>query len=161
MDTSTAIVTAILIGISIIPFTLMARRRKKEEQHCLQSLTNLANKYECQISQHEICGDFGIGIDDNKNAVLYFEQMKDKIIEVFIDLTTVQKCSVNRTTHSTSVGNDSVIDKLELSFSPLVKDKPDILLEFFNIERCSHLNGELQTAEKWSKMINDRLRFDA
>lgn len=158
MDTGTIITTAILIGLSIIPFTLMARGRKKEERHHLQALSSFANKYDCQISQHEICGHFGIGIDESKNTLFYYEQTKDKLIEEFIDLTDVLKCEVYKTTRKISETNDTVIDRLELRFSPILKNKPDVLLEFFNIDSSSHLDGELQIVEKWSKLINNRLQ---
>lgn len=158
MDTATIIIAAILIGLSIIPFTLMARGRRKEEREQLQALSNLANKYNCQISQHEICGNFGIGIDDSKNSLFYYEKTKDAIIEEFIDLTTVLKCDVYKTTRTIAAVNDTLIDRLELCFSPILKNKPDVMLEFFNIDSRSHLNGELQIAEKWSKLINQRLQ---
>lgn len=47
--------------------------------------------------------------------------------------------------------------KLELSFLPIANDKPEIKLEFFHIDVSVQLYGELQSIEKWSKIINDRL----
>lgn len=158
MDTGTIITTAILIGLSIIPFTLMARGRKKEERQEFLALSNLAQKHSCQISQHEICGNFGIGIDESKNALFYHERTKDATIEEFIDLASISRCEVTKTTRKIGETNDTLIDRLELCFSPIHKSNPDVSLEFFNIESRSHLNGELQTAEKWSKLINSRLQ---
>ncbi len=55
-------------------------------------------------------------------------------------------------------GNQKMIDRLELCFISKAKDKPEIKLEFFNADVHPQLYGELQTVEKWSKLINGRLK---
>jgi len=52
-----------------------------------------------------------------------------------------------------------VVDKLELSFYPVEKGKPEISIEFYNDEYDSlTLSGELQLAEKWEKLLNEQLK---
>ncbi|HET6245272.1 MAG: hypothetical protein H0V01_02025 [Bacteroidetes bacterium] len=134
MDLGSAIIGAILIAICIVPFILMSRGRKKREKQILQSLTDIAVQHNCQISQHEFCGDFVIGIDEAKNFVFFHKQRKDRVIEQFIDLAKIQNCKVinSNQTITNKDGNYKVIDKLELSFIPIAKEKTEITLEFFN-----------------------------
>jgi hypothetical protein len=161
MDLSTIIIGVILMGLFIMPFTLTGRSRKKREKLILQSLTNTANKNNCQISQHEICGDYGIGIDENKNVVVFFKQLKEKAIEEYIELNKIENCLVNKITKTvpTHEGNQTVIDKLELGFIPINKNHKAINLEFYNTAIYMQVYGELQSVEKWSKLISDRLKI--
>lgn len=162
MDLNSAIAGAIMIAICILPFISMSRSRKKRDKQMLQSLTEIAKQHYCQISQHEFCGNFVIGIDEIKNSIFFHKHLKNNIIEQFIDLTNIKNCKVINLGRSikTEEGIQKVIDKLELAFIPTSKDKSEITLEFFNSDVTTQLYGELPTIEKWSKLINDRLKYN-
>jgi len=160
MDLGSAIIGAVAIIICALPFVMMSRSRKKREKAFLQSLSKIATQNNCQINQHEIFGNFAIGIDETKNFVFFFRQVKDNEIEQLVDLSEIQSCKVINTSRNfkNKDGNQKVIDKLELSFTPTAKNKPEIKMEFFNADVNIQLYGELQSIEKWSKLINDRLK---
>ena len=63
MDLGSVIIGAVLLAICAVPFLLMGQKRKKRDRQTLQLLFNRANQEKCTISQHEICGDFVIGIE--------------------------------------------------------------------------------------------------
>ena len=159
MDLGSAIIGAIVIIICALPFVMMSRNSKKREKKNLQSLSEIATQNNCQIDQHEIFGSSAIGIDETKNFVFFYKLTKDKGIEQSVDLSEVQNCKVINTsrTLNNKGGNRKVIDKLELSFLPIVQNRSEIKLEFFNSDDNLQLLGELQSIEKWSKLINDRL----
>jgi hypothetical protein len=162
MDLNSAMAGAIMIAICILPFISMSRGRKKRDKQMLQSLTEIAKQHNCQISQHEFCGDFVIGIDEIKNSVFFHKHLRDKTIEQFIDLASIKNCkiiNINRAIKNHE-GTHKVIDKLELVFIPASKNKSEITLEFFNSDVTTQLYGELPTIEKWSKLINDRLKYN-
>lgn len=162
MDLGSTIVGAIIIIICIVPFILMSQSIKKRKRQMLQSLTKIATQHYCQITQYEFCGDFIIGIDKIKNFVFFYKKLKDKEVEQFIDLDNIQNCKVinlNRTITNKD-GNHKVIDKLALDFIPISKDKTEITLEFFNSDVSIQFSGELQSIEKWSKLINDQLKYN-
>lgn len=160
MDLVNVIIGAIFVAICIVPFILVSLSRKNREKQILQSLSNIASKHNCKINQSEICGDFIIGIDETKKIVFFLKKMKDTVIEQFIDLADIQNCKINNTTRTviTNDNNYNLIEKLELSFIPISKNKTGIILEFFNTDFASQLCGELQTVEKWNKLINDHLK---
>lgn len=161
MDFGSAIIGAIVIAICIGPFIIMGRIRKNVEKNMLQSLANTATQHNCQITQHEIIKDMAIGIDETKKFVFFYRKLKEKVEEKYIDLAGIQSCKVVRS-NSAATAKDSASlgmnDRLELSFISVDKNKPPIALEFFNAEINIQLSGELQSAEKWSKLINNLLK---
>ena len=63
-----------------------------------------------------------------------------------------------RSTQSSEDGNFRPIEKLQLAFTHLDKNKPDVVFDFYNATNdYSLLNGELQLMEKWQKIANDKL----
>ncbi|MBD1263047.1 hypothetical protein HZY62_20820 [Maribacter polysiphoniae] len=161
LDLGSVIVGAIILIVCILPFILIGRSRKKREKHFLQSLSNIANQHNCQINQHEIFGTFAIGMDKVHNAVFFCRQFKDEMIEQYVDLTKIKNCKVINTgrTLKSKDGQKKVTDKLELGFSPSVKDKPEVKWEFFNADINFQPNGELLSMENWSKTINNRIKL--
>jgi ABC-type glycerol-3-phosphate transport system permease component len=86
MDWGTAIVGLIMILICIVPFVIMYYNRVKKENKMLQSLNEIAQQHNCKIGQHEFCGDYVMGIDENRNFVFFFKQKKEEAISQFVDL---------------------------------------------------------------------------
>jgi len=154
------IIGAIIIAICIVPFIIMSKNRKKRERKSLQALISTASKHNCNISMHEICGDFIIGIDEPHKNVFFVKQMKDNLIEQHVNLADIQNCRIKNTarTISDKNGNFNVVDKLELSFVPLLKNNKEISLEFYNADNGMLIVGELQSVEKWAKLINNSMQ---
>ncbi len=50
-----------------------------------------------------------------------------------------------------------ITEKVTLNFSPKQPDKNDLVIELYNEASHAQLNGELQFADKWSKLISSRL----
>lgn len=160
MDLGITIIGAILIAICIVPIILMGRNRKKTEKKAFQSLINIANQQSCIISKHEICGDFVLGIDENRNFVFFFKQKKEEAISKFVDLSEVHICQAVKKTRNVKIDkeNHSIIERVDLSFILTNKNKGEIKFELYDEEINTQLSGELQFVEKWAKQINDRLK---
>ena len=160
MNFSNIIIVAIVIALCAVPFILMAQNKKKRVRKTLQSLTNIANQQNCTISKHEICGDFTIGIDETKKFVFFIKKSEDKVVEQFINLSEIQNCKAKNTSRIVAYNkeNQNVIDKIELCFTPIDKNKKEVSWEFFDADINMQLSGELQSIEQWSKLINDYLK---
>ena len=155
MDLSSIIIGAIVIACCIVPFIIIGQNRKKSERKTIQSFINKANQHNCNISKHEICSDFIIGLDETNKTVFFLKNLKDKGVEQCINLAEIRTCKVKNA--SRTVANQSVIDRLELSFIPIDKNKKEISLEFFNSDIKIQLGREVESIERWSKQINDCL----
>lgn len=160
MDLGTAIVGLILILLFIVPFIIMHNNRVKKEYKMLHRLEENAQQHHCNISQHEFCGDFVLGIDESRNLVFFFKQKKEEAISQFVDLAEIKTCQVVKKTRDikNDIGNLSIIERVELSFTPTNKNKGETSFELYDEETNTQLSGELQFVDKWTKQINDRLR---
>ena len=157
MDLGTAIIGLIFILVCTIPFVLISRSRRKDEKKLFISLKNLAEKQQSKITQHEVCSNYAIGIDETKNFV-FFQLKKEKEIKPqFIDLSTIKKCKINNIGSATSNEN-RIIEQLNLELIPINKNKNNTVLEFYNSDQSYQLNGEFQSIEKWNKLINSKLK---
>lgn len=159
MDLGSITIGAILLAICIVPFIIMSMGKSKREKQMLQSLKDKASKHNCQISQVEFCGDYVIGIDEVKNVVFFHKHSKDSVIEQFVDLANFRNCKIINLSRivTNKEGNYKIIDKLKLSLMPILNNKPETILEFFNSDINAQLYDELQSIEKWSRLINERL----
>ena len=157
MDVSSIIIGAIVVALCIVPFIVMSQNRKKRERKTIESLNSIAQRQNCSISKHEICGDFIIGIDEVNKYVFFLKKLNDKVVEQCVNLSEIRNCKLNNTART--VANQSVIDKLELSFIPIDKNKKEIALEFFNTDINMQLGQELRSIEQWSNFINDYLKI--
>lgn len=73
----------------------------------------------------------------------------------FVDLSTIKSCKFS--TISRTIANNQIITRLELKLTPIDPNKKEILLEFYNEEISTQLRGELQSIEKWKKIIEQQL----
>lgn len=160
MDISSIIITVIFIAVCTIPFVLMGRKNKKRKKEKLQSIINIANQQNATISKSEVLSDYVIGMDEVKKQVFFFKNLKDSTIEDYVDLAEIKTSRVKNTGRAITYNNSnqSIIEKLELVFIPLDKNRKEIAWEFFNSDDNSQLSGELQSAEEWSNCINESLR---
>lgn len=160
MDSGTVVIVISVIAACILLFILAGQSRRKKERNKLQLLVNIANQHDCQISTHEICGDYVIGMDESKKYLFFHKQMKNGVFEHAIDLKDIRSCNVQNSSRSITNknGNYQVVDKLELRLKPISAQMDEITLEFFNVNVSVQLFGELQSVEKWCKVINDQIK---
>ncbi|OFY17173.1 MAG: hypothetical protein A2X02_02780 [Bacteroidetes bacterium GWF2_29_10] len=137
----------------------MRQNRKKREKQLFKSLSNIAEKQNCKITQYECCIELAIGLDKTANYLFFFNRFKDKEIAKYVNLAEIQNCKLVNTTRNINnkYGNYKVIDKLELKFSPIDKNKPYVFFEFYNAEEGLQLTEERNLIEKWEKIITERL----
>lgn len=100
-----------------------------------------------------------LGLDENSNALFFFKKGDDKVITKCIDLNEIKNCKIIdiRKAPKNKESRFKEIEKLELSFSPIGKDKRDIVLKFYDYNESMSLNGELELTKKWLEIINGRL----
>ena len=146
---------AIVIAASILLIVYSIKSKRKKENKKLQLLSAIADKHNCKITKHEFFGDLLIGLDEKSNFLFLINNSNNKM-EQAVNLSEIQKCRVVST--SRTVNSITVIDKLELCFSPADKNKPQVFLEFYNSDNSPTLVGELQLIEKWAEIVNNQLK---
>lgn len=155
MDSGTIFIGATCIILCAMPFILTTRSRNKKEKQLLLLLNNLAKQQQSNISKYDVFGYYAIGVDEIKKSVFYQFKTKELEKQQFVDLTTIKKCKIENISKSAD-GNSSV-EQLNLNLSFMDKNKPNVILEFYNAEVNFQLNGEIQLIEKWNTLINNML----
>jgi hypothetical protein len=160
MNASTMITVAIIIAIVLVFYLVISTNRKNKERKKLQVLTDLASKQNCSITKYELDSKISLGLDEKNNFLFYLKTNGENLETRYINLSEVKKCKVVNTNRTVRFNNSNsvVVERLEISFEPNNKAAEPVLLEFYNDDNNgSILNGELQLAEKWSAIVNERL----
>jgi len=160
MNSMIIITVMIVLFFSILPIVLINRGKKKNENLFLQSLFNLAEKNNCNLSEHDVFNDIAIGIDKGAHQLFFIRNTPQHEAEIKVDLTEIKKCRLLDTNRpaSGSDGNQRIIDKLELSLAYYSQNQKETILDIYHADYDSlTMSGELQLAKKWSKKINEEL----
>lgn len=157
MDIGIPIIGIAIIIACIMPFIVMNRNKKKSQNKILQSLTEVAEKHNCQIHQYEFCGDFLLGVDETKTYAFFYKNNSEKETIQYVNLSEIQHCKIHKIyrTDESSGGNSNLLERLYLRFIPTNKNKAEIDFECYNTEVKIQMLGELQTIEKWVKIISN------
>lgn len=160
MDTGSTIIGVVITVLCLLPFMLMSVNRKRKEKQLLNLFDQASKKQNCTITKHEHCGDFVIGIDENKKGLFFLNYLKTNTDVYFVDLTKIQLCKVVTISriHKADDIVHQITDRLELKLTPFDKNSPEIKLEFFNSETNVQMYGELQAIEKWNTLVNVLLK---
>lgn len=160
MNLGNTLVVAIILAICVVPFILMRQNRKKKEKQMLTSLAEIAKANNCEINNHEFCGDFVISEDKKLDFIFFFKHKKEENVLKYVNLNEIKRCSVFKDikTLKNSNENESIIETVILKFIPKNKNKLETKFELF-YEENTQLSGEIQLADSWSKKINNHLKI--
>ena len=158
MDLGNIILGAIILTICIGPLVLLYFKSVNANTKMLQSLKEIAQQHNCNISKHEFCNNFAIGLDENNNYAFFFKQKEEVSISQFVDLSEIQDCKAVKRTSTTKVKNEDItfFQKIELKFIPKNKSQAETTFELYEPED-RQLSGELQLVDRWSTQINEQL----
>lgn len=158
MDLGTAIIAAIALASFILPFVMMARSKKQQQQQLRKSITGLADVHQCKISQHEFCGNTVLGLDESRNFFFCVRQTKNGEKGYAVNLADMRGCRVINTKKADGGdGHFKPVGKLELGFAPKASGKPDTLVPLYDAEESMQIGDELKLADKWTKIVNSRV----
>ena len=156
MDLGVALVGALVIVACILPFIIMYKTKKYNEEQLLEELKSTASEKGFLLTNYEVSGDLSIGIDETSNVFCFCKNVRDNKSQEFIRLNEVKKCSLINLKNST--GSQSIIDKLALSFEFKTKTNPSVFAVFYDSEQQLQLSKELQLIEKWYSIINQKIK---
>jgi hypothetical protein len=146
----------IIVMICLLPVVLMTLRHKRKERELIKSLYPKSGK-RANISKYDSWSNAAIGIDVNSDIVFFTKNTGDSKINQEVMLRDIEQCKIERTNSGES-SRYKAIEKLELFFIPRTKEKAVTALTFYSAEYDGPtLAGELQLAEKWCSIINERL----
>lgn len=161
MEIGNIILGVVLTSVCIMPFVLLKQSRKRKEKKLLKILHDMAAEQQCHIDQHEVLGEMALGMDSVRRFVFFFKANNSTMQTNFINLAEIRTCRTGNASKAVSSKDNhfSVIDKVQLIFTPVVKSKPEIAWTLYDAEESTQLFGELEMTEKWETLINKALKI--
>lgn len=124
------------------------------------SLNAFSAEHNCKIGQYDICREFIIGMDHNNEFVFFEKRTENQRFQSVVKLSDMQKVKMIRTNRSVgdASGDQSIIEKIELIFQPKLKSGKEISWLLFDAEEHMQISDELITGQKWTSIIDQRLK---
>lgn len=159
MNSEIIIFLAIVI-LCAIPIIIVNSKKKKKEKLFIQVLLDLAEKNNCKLTERDLWNNTQIGIDKDAGKLFFVKKTDAEEVTKVVDLSEIQKCRVINTSRTVNIKDSvqTVLERLELAFVNQDKNKPEIILGFYNsaIDSLS-LRNEFQLTEKWSGIVNSTI----
>jgi hypothetical protein len=138
----------------------MLFQSKKSKQLLKQKIDDLATSNKGQITQHEACGNFILGIDAPNKHLYFYQKTTSDLVELGVDLNAYKSCTVIKNMTGGN-GAPSVLELVELRLIPKSPPTKEIRLQLYHESVAMNQVGEVQFAEQWSKKINEILQQKA
>lgn len=159
IDGGTIMVSIICVALLALPFALDYRRRTKKRGQLLRALGDLAQEHQCRIHQHGSCSDVALGLDVDRSFLFFFSLRGVASASWHLDLSQIRACQVVKTKRSgKGMDPDARLEQVEMSFLPKDHGKSATRLVLYSETFGFLVEGEEQFADKWSQLINDRLK---
>ncbi len=159
MDLATALFAIIALGLCTLPFIVDHRSRALKWKCLLAALQGIAKQHNGQVEQHEICSEVALGLDTKRNAVYFASKQEQGFSTQHADLAEMRACQVLKATRSGKGQNSEVtMERVELCFLPKDKGRNETRFVLFHDVANGQMNGEASFADKWAKLITDRLK---
>lgn len=158
LNSGTALVGAILVALCALPFVLDRISRSRKENRLLGSLRAIAHQHDRKVEKHGSCGHNALGMDKSTKALFLYSQQPGREVADFIDLNEIRTCRTVKVARSAQgLQGDASIEQLALGFVPKDTNAKEKQFELYHVRSGNFLTDELEFADKWTKLINERL----
>lgn len=161
MDTATLTIGLLSIAVCAMPFVLMSVNKSNKQKYLFNALSGIAAQQNRKLMKYEISGNIAIGMDENAGFVFFFRKPfaeNRNGTGQLVNLAEVRECKLIKASAAAKDKNSNgKTERLELIFSLLSDNQKEMRWELYNADENPQLVGELELAEKWAKIINDKL----
>jgi hypothetical protein len=161
MSTSIIIVSVIIAFCLFFPIYLFSKIGKSNTRNMLKKHLLEAAKYNLTLIEKEHWGNSFIGIDPNQNSVLFIKTIPKEDHSMVIPLIEIKKCNILKVVKPTKVvgKTENLLEKVTLEFVYFANNKPNLSLNFYDIDGDFREDFEMRRAEKWVNLINNQIHL--
>ncbi|ADV49520.1 hypothetical protein I2486_11205 [Cellulophaga sp. E16_2] len=161
MDTSVITICLVLVGIIFIPFFLFNMSGKSTSKKVEEAAKALNTKNQLTISQSELWGNAYIGIDENKQKLVFLKFSEKETYERVVAISSVKDCMILEQRKFFKVKNkkDSHLEKLDLKIT--LKSGQYFELNFYDETLNYSEDFEVKRIEKWKMLINQLITLES
>jgi hypothetical protein len=159
IDPVTMSLSFILFGAVCAPFIYQSIQQTKKRKILLQKLSEIASQLNGKLIQTENWrNQYAIGIDP-ENKILAYIRSSEQPMAISIDLKQVKSAKINKINRELKIEKDKriIVDYVSIELNYLLEGSQPTILEFYDAEFFTDLNGESVLAEKWVELISGLL----
>lgn len=160
IDPVIVIMSSILTIAFCLPFAYQMRKNKNKEVLIKAELNTLAESLGAKPEITECWRQrYAIGLDSSLGVLLYLQQ-EPKHVAQTLDLKNFKKVNITKIFEETSgkAHLHKLPEYIGLNLIPKSSDDENVVLEFYDGEEFSDLQGESVMAEKWAALLNNLIR---
>lgn len=152
MKVSLIFISVLLILSVFFPLFLFIYNGFKNTSNIKKRMNSLIKNNGISYAEKEIWHNNFIGISNDKTKITYVHFNADQPKISTIDLTEIKECHILK---SQFKERDKIIrlQNLDLEFIYKTSNKPQEIINFFNLDEDLSEDYELQRIEKWHKLI--------
>jgi hypothetical protein len=159
IDPVTTSLSFLLFGAVCAPFIYQSIKDTKKRKVLLLKLSELAFLKNGTPTQSEIWrNQYAIGLDPEKKVLAYMRS-SDQPLTSTIDLQQVKSAKIQKITREVKSESSkrTIVDFVGIELNYLLEGAKPTVLEFYDAELFTDLNGESVLAEKWVELISNSL----
>lgn len=160
MEFGTTIIGISILLVCILPFIMVSVNSKRKMKNKLQELIKYAQLNNAKIDAHEIWANSALGIDFDSIELFFISHENNQKIFQKLALSEIESCQIMKISNTFNGKSSSyiVIEKLDLMLTYKDKKKKHVELNIYNMNHQNlTISGELAIAEKWNKIINEKI----
>jgi len=152
MKVSLIFISILLILSVFFPLFLFIYNGFKNTSNIKKRMNSIIKNIGISYAEKEIWHNNFIGISNDKTKITYVHFKTDQPTISTIDLTEIKECHILK---SQVKEKEKVIrlKNLDLEFIYKASNKPNVIINFFNLDEDLSEDYELQRIEKWHKLI--------
>jgi len=162
MNLGSLIIGIVLVLLFVVPIYFFSRKNADKERKLLAYFKNMANQQGLNVSQTEIWDSiYFIGIDQEADKIFYLKKTEENEEKVLIGLREIEKCRVDNVIRTIKEGKytTSITDRIDLKIKLKNSNAFEKTIEIYNAHGNGNiiLSDQLHLAEKWTKIINQKI----
>ena len=157
MESGSIIFIVVIVLVLVVLIGMGNFNKKKKEKKMLEALLVAAEKNNSRISEFDLWNNSRIGIDKATRKLFFIRTTETEEVAKVVDLPEILKGKAVNTSKAFSYKGSSqaVVERIELVLTNRDKNKPDVILEFYNSRSDNPiLRNEILLAEKWAGIVN-------
>lgn len=157
MDGATLTIGIISIVLFALPFALDYRSRRKKKAHLLSALHDAAALQQRKLGYVDMCNGIAMGMDQGMHMLFYYNGREANATVQHVDLSTLRSCHALRDGRMAKADDaEGMPTSVELCLVTNEKNSSEIRLVLYRSAHGTTLNGEVQFADNWARLINGR-----
>ena len=162
MNLGSFIIGFVLISLFVIPIYFLGRKNATKDKVNIAYFNSIADQMGIKFSQTEIWSSiYFIGMDQEADKLFYLKKTEENEEKVLIGLKEIEKCRVDNVIRTIKEGKytTSITDRIDLKIKLKNSNAFEKTIEFYNAHGKGNiiLSDQLHLAEKWAKLINQKV----